>query len=91
MNIDRRVLYVLRRGSELEHQVLPFPVRAGNFTLVTDLPELRFHDGVTRGGIVIPLDEATWKIIKEKNAIQLPDFGQEKKGFWKTLLEYIRN
>lgn len=27
----------------------------GNFSLVTDAPELRFHDGKTQGGIVIPI------------------------------------
>jgi hypothetical protein len=90
MNTDQ-ALYLLRRGTKLAHATTPFPTRAGNFTLVQDAPELRFHDGVTPGGIVIPLDESTWKIIKQLNTIQLSDFGQKKKGFWKTLLEYIRN
>lgn len=85
-----RALYLMKRGTAQQHKDKPFPIRAGNFTLVTDKPQLRFHDGETPGGIVIQLAEETWNTIKAKNVIIYPTEAP-KKGFWRTLLEYIRN
>jgi hypothetical protein len=48
---------MLMRGSKGAHARAPFKFPKGTFTLVTDAPELRFHNGVTPGGIAIPLNE----------------------------------
>lgn len=59
---------LLVRGTSEQHSVQPFKIRVGNFSLVTDKPELRFHDGTTVGGIVIPLDPAVHARILEVHA-----------------------
>jgi hypothetical protein len=62
----------LARGTIKAHEERPFPEQPKNFSLVTDAPEMRYHDGVTPGGIVIPLDEETWKKI-------MADYGYDLK------------
>ena len=51
-----RMTIYLPRGTAEQHDTAPLNfIPLGNFTLVTDRPELRFHDGVTPGGLVIPI------------------------------------
>lgn len=56
-----RFLYA--RGSVETHVTKPFDLHPSNISIVTDKPELRYHDGVTPGGIVIPVAEEDWKRI----------------------------
>ena len=53
----------LTRGTAQQHAKDPFYLRRGNFSLVIDKPELRFHDGVTPGGVAIPIDPALHQTI----------------------------
>lgn len=53
----------LARGSMKAHDEHPFREKAGNFSLVTDAPQLRFHDGKTPGGQIIALDPKIWVTI----------------------------
>lgn len=54
----------IARGTKTKHEQLALnELKPGNFSLVTDAPELRFHDGITTGGIVIPISESTYKSI----------------------------
>ena len=52
--MNRMTIY-LTRGTAQQHEEFWREVPPGNFTLVTDRPELRFHDGATPGGLVIPI------------------------------------
>lgn len=51
----------LKRG-KLEHHT-HFVGAEGEFTLVIDKPELRFHDGVTPGGHAIPIPDEVYARI----------------------------
>lgn len=51
------VLWKLMRGTAETHGRHPFVVLPGNFTLVLDVPELRYHDGKAPGGVPIPLPD----------------------------------
>lgn len=53
-NMSKLIIY-LTRGTAKQHEDSIGVIPIGNFTLVTDRPELRFHDGVTPGGLVIPI------------------------------------
>ena len=50
-------------GTSKAHEQQPFKLKAGNFSVVTDLPQLRFHDGVNPGGQVIEISEALHTLI----------------------------
>ena len=50
-----KLIIYLTRGTAKQHEDSIGVIPIGNFTLVTDRPELRFHDGVTPGGLVIPI------------------------------------
>ena len=65
MNLLRDALMMLAEGSTANHEAQPFYPKKGNFTLVTDAPELRFHDGKTPGGVRIPLDARVHGQIKQ--------------------------
>lgn len=56
-------LIVLLRGPLAKH-IEYGPLRRGNITLVTDVPELRYHDGKTNGGVAIPLNTEIWMDLK---------------------------
>ena len=53
--MTRMTIYLPRGTAEQHDTAPPNFIPLGNFTLVTDRPELRFHDGVTPGGLVIPI------------------------------------
>lgn len=58
MNVDfGRTLIMLLRGPKSSHEEHPFKPRPGNFTIVLDAHELRYHDGKRPGGIVIPIPQ----------------------------------
>ncbi len=61
-----RTLIKLMRGSCESHQKRL--IRRGNLSIVTDKPELRYHDGFAIGGIPIPIDpEVHAKILADYN------------------------
>lgn len=90
MSLPPNAIVILTRGTKMAHVVSPFHVKAGNFSIVSDFPEMRFHDGVTPGGIVIPLDENTWRIILEKNAsVSRTPFAAPQETFVQRLLRRL--
>lgn len=60
---SKGIVIRLARGSMAAHDENPFQAKAGNFSLVTDAPQLRFHDGKTPGGQIIELDPKIWVTI----------------------------
>lgn len=65
MNLLRSTVLILGQAPKATHEQQPFFPKKGNFTLVTDAPELRFHDGKTPGGVVIALDPKIWDQVKQ--------------------------
>ncbi len=63
----------LTRGTLDQHAISPFRVKAGNFSIVTDKNELRFHDGVVPGGHIIKVPRETYEAIRK--------FYEESVGF----------
>ena len=56
---------LLKRGTAEQHVDYDNTLKKGNFTLVEDKPELRFHDGTTLGGAIIPIPENIYRDIIE--------------------------
>jgi hypothetical protein len=77
MNIISDVLILLTTGTKEQHAKNPFLVKKGNFTLVSDAPELRFHDGKTPGGVVIPLEKKVHDQIKDLYANERSKWGKK--------------
>ena len=67
-NFFKTGLIVLLRGTASAHIEGGTSIRRGNLTLVSDAPELRYHDGKTVGGVAIPLPEEVWNDIREAYA-----------------------
>ncbi len=59
----KNVILLARATREITDTKSSQFVKPGNFTLVTDKPELRFHDGVAIGGVVINLPEEVYTSI----------------------------
>lgn len=50
---------LLARGTKESHSNLSInKIPTGEFSVVLDAPELRYHDGINQGGVAIPLPEA---------------------------------
>lgn len=74
MNLLREAVIILGEATKEVHASQPFFPKKGNFTLVTDAPELRFHDGKTPGGVSIPLDV---KVHEQVKAIYASKLGRD--------------
>ncbi len=61
----RNLHIILMRGTAAQHEENPFKPTRGNFTVVLDRPELRFHDGVTPGGLVVPVPQDVYERMRE--------------------------
>ena len=55
----------LARGTAEQHDRRWKEQPRGNLTMVTDRPELRFHDGITPGGMVIPVPPEVYAAMRE--------------------------
>ncbi len=68
VNTEHCIMW-LTRGTVEAHLDTPFKLLPGNFSLVSDAPQMRYHDGVTPGGVVIHLDPELWAAIMSKYAV----------------------
>ena len=87
--------YIIKiaQGTKAQHEeltALAFP--AGSFSLVTDAPQLRFFDGLTPAGVVVPLSPIVHKQIMrhyykvQLTAAEVTPAKSKKKERWFTVL-----
>lgn len=62
----------LPRGTKIQCDALPLNYESPltlNIGLVLDVPELRYFDGVTKGGVPIPLPLEVWNALLTQHKI----------------------